>query len=127
MTPTQTPPIATQTVDPPAPASGARTCAHCGSDKIRESSTRRGMDLLPANIGKVPYRCRACRGRFYMKRENEPENNGAPSRRRAERKREPLWKHPSIKRHFNEICIGVGSLLAFGVFLYLLARSGIAF
>ena len=85
------------------------------------------MDLLPANIAKDPYRCRACRGRFYLKRGGEAETPSAPRRRRPERKRDHLWKHPAVKRHMNEISIGVGSLVAFAVFLYLLARSGIAF
>ena len=125
MTPTPTMTAAEgATLAPPA-----KTCPHCASDNVRQSSTRRGMDLLPANIGKDPYRCRACRARFYLRRDNEPTAPGAAAarRRRSDRKRDPFWKHPRIKRHMNEISIGLGSLFAFGLFLYLLARSGIAF
>ena len=87
------------------------------------------MDLMPSNIGKDAYRCRSCRSRFYLKRESEPvaATTTSGGRKRRSAKRDPIWKHPTIKRHMNEISIGVGSLVAFGIFLYLLARSGIAF
>ena len=83
---------------------------------------------MPANIGKDAYRCRSCRGRFYLKKETgAQESPGAARRRRSDRKRDPIWRHPSIRRHMNEITIAVGSVAAFGLFLYVLARSGIAF
>lgn len=85
------------------------------------------MDLMPTNLGKAPFRCRGCRGRFYLKLDSDVLASPAARRRKSDRKREPFWKHPKIKRHMNEISIGVGSLAAFGIFLYLLARSGIAF
>lgn len=131
MTPALTPPQNATATNPAPSAPVGHVCSHCGSDNIRESSTRRGMDLLPSNIGKDSYRCRACRSRFYLKREGEAPTPAAPAaaarRRPSSRKRDPIWKHPSLKRHRNEISIGVGSLVAFAAFLYLLARSGIAF
>ena len=88
------------------------------------------MDLMPSNIGKDAYRCRGCRGRFYLKKESDPSTtttkSGAPRRRKADPKRQSWWKHPTLKRHMNEISIALGSLVAFAIFLYLLARSGIS-
>lgn len=131
MTPTQKQEVL---LEPPAKASQAEAaatvpivCPHCGSDNVRQSSTRRGMDLMPSNIGKEPHRCRECRVRFYLKRENDSATPGTPQRRRSHRKRDPIWKHPILRRNANEITIAVASLMAFAVFLYLLARSGIAF
>ena len=112
---------------PAAPALATKVCPRCGSDCVRESTTRRGMDLLPANLGKQAYRCRNCRSRFYLKREVDSETPATPQRRRSNRKRDPIWKHPAIRRHMNEITIAFGSLIAFAVFLYLLARTGIAY
>ena len=85
------------------------------------------MDLMPSSLGKEPFRCRSCRGRFYLKLDSDVPISPAARRRKADRKREPLWKHPKIKRHMNEISIGVSALIAFGIFLYVLARSGITF
>ena len=82
------------------------------------------MDLLPANIGKIAYRCRGCRTRFYFKPESD--SSTTPRRRKSEGKRQPLWKHPILKRNLNEISIALGSLVAFAVFLYLLVRSSAA-
>ena len=131
MTTTQIQPLGEGQTPPPATdASNPRICPHCGTDKVRESSTRRGTDLMPSNIGKIPYRCRTCRERFYLKDQNPqpaPDSAEARRRKRNNRKRESLWKHPSVKRHMSEISIGVCSLTAFAVFLYLLARSGISF
>ena len=127
MTTTPVQPAPEPVAHQPAPAP-TRVCSHCGSDNIRESSTRRGTDLLLANIGKTPYRCRSCRARFYLKGESDtPDTPGSsPRKRKPSRKREPIWKHPTIRRHMNEISIGVGSVIAFAIFLYLLARSGIS-
>ena len=128
MTPTQNPPELAAHLAPETPSS-AHVCPKCGSDSIRESSTRRGMDLLPANIGKIAYRCRGCRTRFYLKRQNAnstPSSSTTPRRRTSEGKRQPLWKHPILKRNGNEISIALGSLVAFAVFLYLLVRSSAA-
>lgn len=123
MTPTQNPPELAAHPTPETPNS-AHVCPKCGSDSIRESSTRRGMDLLPANIGKIAYRCRGCRTRFYFKPESD--SSTTPRRRKSEGKRQPLWKHPILKRNLNEISIALGSLVAFAVFLYLLVRSSAA-
>ena len=85
---------------------------------------------MPSNIGKIAYRCRTCRGRFYLKEESpQAAPNSAEARRskRNNRKREPLWKHPAVRRHMTEISIAAGSVTAFAIFLYLLARSGVAF
>ena len=85
------------------------------------------MDLMPANIGKTAYRCRGCRARFYFKREGELSAPSSPAaRRRKDSKRQSIWKHPTLKRHLNEISIALGSLVAFAIFLYLLARSSSA-
>lgn len=116
--------------DPLPDTQTPEVCPHCGSDSTRESSTRRGMDLFPRNIGKIPYRCRSCRGRFYIKAEAECQVPGSPqsSRRKGpSRKWKALWRHPSVRRHMNEITIACASVVAFAIFLYILARSGIAF
>ena len=84
------------------------------------------MDILPANIGKSPYRCRACRGRFYLKGESEAASPDGPRQRKPSRTRAPLWRHPAIRHHMNEISITVVSVIAFAIFLYLLARTGIS-
>ncbi len=125
-TPVQTAP---EQVPSPNPAvnNSLRICPQCGSDNVRESSTRRGMDLMPSNLGKEAFRCRSCRGRFYVKIDSQAPVSPAARKRRADRKREPIWKHPKLRRHMNEISIALGSLVAFGIFLYLLARSGISF
>jgi len=132
MTPT------TQRIPAPDPLAAERlsnsenpkVCPHCGSDSTRESSTRRAMDLLPRNIGKIAYRCRSCRGRFYVPNQNDaPASDSHPSRRRKRPSRtwESLWKRPSMRRNLNEITIGGLSIAAFAIFLYILARSGVAF
>ena len=133
MNSTMTPSTETTTANNPAPAADKPTpkvCPHCGSDDVRESSTRRGMDLLPSNIGKVPHRCRGCRGRFYLRTAVDAPAPGSPEarrRKRNDRKREAFWKHPAFRRHVNDITIACGSIVAFAVFLYILARSGVAF
>ena len=132
MTPTQQR-ITPEPAASPAPSTVpvvAKVCPHCGSTEVRESSTRRGMDLMPSNIGKDAYRCRCCRGRFYLRKEADdglPGSQAAARRRRSDRKRDPIWKHPSLRRYSNEIMIVIGSMVSFGIFLYVLARSGIAF
>ena len=118
--------------EPPSPAAPITAvvcehCEHCGCDSVRPSSTRRGADLLPAHLGKIPYRCRMCRRRFYVTADMAALETGSnDNRRRPSRKRDPIWKRPGVKRHLSEAVIASASLVAFGVFLYLLARSGFA-
>jgi CheY-like chemotaxis protein len=42
-----------------------RSCGNCGSIEIRPSNRRNAMDILLACVLLVPFRCRACRKRFY--------------------------------------------------------------
>src|SRR5580704_2474788 len=53
-----------------APGSSIRAmtpkiCPRCGRNDVRESGRRGISDGLMALIGLAPYRCRACRNRFY--------------------------------------------------------------
>lgn len=43
-----------------------RCCARCGSTEIRPSNHRNAIDILLACVFIVPFRCRACRKRFYL-------------------------------------------------------------
>ncbi len=43
----------------------ARSCAHCGSPEIRPSTQRNALDVLLACLFLSPFRCKACRMRFY--------------------------------------------------------------
>jgi CheY-like chemotaxis protein len=62
-----------QTEQPIRPLSGAarrlavmgRACAKCGSTEIRPSNRRNALDILVACLFLAPFRCRACRERFY--------------------------------------------------------------
>jgi hypothetical protein len=128
-TPTAEAPIAGQS---PASTSGqtARTlCPHCGSAEIRESTTRRGADLLPSNLTRKAYRCRGCRGRFHLKAAAAANVNPVQpaSGRRIVRDRDPFWRRPNFKRQFSQGTVVAGSIIAFAVFLYLLARSADSF
>ncbi len=49
-------------------ALAGRSCAHCGSFEIRPSKTRNALDILLACVLLAPFRCRACRERFYRVR-----------------------------------------------------------
>ena len=42
-----------------------RNCPRCGRSDVRESRRRGVLDRLLACVGLAPYRCRACRHRFY--------------------------------------------------------------
>jgi hypothetical protein len=105
---------------------GTIVCSHCGSDEVRESTGRRATDLMPTNFGKTPYRCRECRGRFHVKTEA---NIGAAGlsptarKRKLQRNLDPFWKRPNTKRQLNQALIVGGSVVAFALFLYVLAHS----
>jgi CheY-like chemotaxis protein len=43
-----------------------RSCASCGSEEIRPSNRRNALDILLACLFLAPFRCRVCRGRFYL-------------------------------------------------------------
>jgi len=46
-------------------AVAGRCCADCGSPEIRPSNRRNALDIVLACLFLAPFRCRACRGRFY--------------------------------------------------------------
>jgi hypothetical protein len=49
-------------------AFAGRRCAYCGSSEIRPSNRRNALDILLACVFLAPFRCRACRERFYRVR-----------------------------------------------------------
>ena len=65
-------------------AVAGRCCADCGSPEIRPSNRRNALDVLLACLFLAPFRCRACRGRFYrvwrpsLQRAPEAEPAAAP-------------------------------------------------
>jgi transposase-like protein len=105
----------------------AMVCSHCGSADVRESTGRRAADLLPANFGKTPYRCRVCRQRFHVKAiKTTIDGTGlsvAARKRKPQRNPDPFWKRPNTKRQLNQAVIVGGSIVAFAVFLYTLVHS----
>jgi hypothetical protein len=79
------------------------------------------------NFGKVAFRCRACRGRFHLKKpeiETPPQNAPKTRRRKSNRPHEPFWRRPFIRQHLKEYLITGCAIAGFAVFLYLLVRSG---
>ena len=48
-------------------AGQALQCSACGSSDIRRSQSRNLFDGLVRTLGLRPYRCRACRVRFFAK------------------------------------------------------------
>jgi len=107
-----------------SPPSPALVCSHCGSDNVRESASRRGADLIPTNLGKTPYRCRACRGRFYLRQPRATTESQAPRRKRSKRSQEAFWLRPSVRRHMGDLTVVAGAMVVFFVFLYFLVRTG---
>jgi CheY-like chemotaxis protein len=63
-------------------AVAGRSCANCGSEAIRPSTRRNALDILLACLFLAPFRCRVCRGRFYLiwrpSLQNPPEPPTAP-------------------------------------------------
>jgi hypothetical protein len=78
----------------------------------------------------MPYRCRGCRGRFYVKVEGEAPLKTARksgARKNSRHGLQPFWARPGAKRQVSEWSIAGASVVAFAVFLYLLSRGGTGF
>src|SRR5690348_3550724 len=43
----------------------SRICPRCGRNDVRPSARRSVVDRILAGLGLKPFRCRACRNRFY--------------------------------------------------------------
>ena len=54
-------------------------CRKCGSKDIRRSKEGGVIDaLVHAIFGRVPYRCRSCRARFFAREDSQkPDSDGA--------------------------------------------------
>jgi hypothetical protein len=59
----------------PAGEPDKRGCPKCGSADVRPSSRDGFWAAFFALLGRTPYRCRSCRGRFYRNSPSGPIEN----------------------------------------------------
>src|SRR5947208_3576063 len=91
-----------------------RRCPRCGTRDVRRSHSHNLLDSAMSMFGKIAFRCRGCRGRFYAPREEPPPETDAtqkdpetdeietgPVARRDEPVETPAAAEPSAKRRFR--------------------------
>lgn len=61
-------------------------CPSCSSESVRRSR-RRLLDRLRFAADELPYRCRACRRRFWLRSPQEARQTPRPSQRAESRRR----------------------------------------
>ena len=109
------PPVTVPPVTNATPA--AIVCPNCKSDSVRQSSDRRILDFFFKSRSEVPFRCRACRVRFYAKatltKLPKPDAHKRPL---------PLLHRPRTKRFITEGSIVLICLIVFSAFLYFLSK-----
>ena len=90
-------------------------CPHCGSSDTRASKSTRWRDAFPRTLGREPFRCRACRQRFYVSPFSEPD---AKQVARSSRSKRPTRRMRSrtLKRIKRMLVLFVTFGLAFGLF-----------
>ena len=113
--PVTVPPVTVPPVTNATPA--AIVCPNCKSDSVRQSSDRRILDFFFKSRSEVPFRCRACRVRFYAKatltKLPKPDAHKRPL---------PLLHRPRTKRFITEGSIVLICLIVFSAFLYFLSK-----
>lgn len=93
-------------------------CPKCGSAEVRRSHHHKTRDLLESPFGRIAYRCRKCRNRFYA------DNDGTPVQHRPRsRNSGPKRGTRRLRRWMVEAAIFAIMLLLFLVFLRYVTRE----
>jgi len=53
---------------------GVVVCPQCGSRNVRRSRRSGAVEVLKSSLGRYPYRCKECRGRFFAEGVAEQES-----------------------------------------------------
>lgn len=108
---------------------GSPSCSRCGHTDVRRSRGSGLLDRLPGRYGKLPYRCRACRLRFYVKPEVPAvaSNPAAPSSRSSHRsttlsRQFKQWRKKKGRKLLIQALVFGGMLALFLICLHYLAQ-----
>jgi hypothetical protein len=100
-------------------------CPKCGSSDVRRSGRMKWMDLAERLRNRVPYRCRACRLRFFASRVPGIEQNRARTASVHRKTAAHVHRKGHIQRRLIEGTIFVTMLAIFLAFLRYLTMEPI--
>jgi len=94
-------------------------CPNCGNAKIRLSEHRHWNDVFQRIMGRLPYRCRECRHRFYASASIMP--SAGPQDRARRARRSPAHvntrRRKHLRRWFRAAAIFIATFILFWLHL----------
>jgi hypothetical protein len=91
-------------------------CKACGSTSVRRSRRSR-FDRIVTAFGYLPYRCRDCRARFYLRAPSQPTGKRSRPQSRSETR---ARRRTTLRR---ELFIYALALVSFAALVFMLVRD----